>query len=124
MVVKKTAKSQKEAKQLPGRIAAEALPRLPILQVNRVAEALFNFYAGGFATWEDIAKALKYEPKSGYFRYVMSSAQAYGLISKQESNTYTLTEIGRKIAIPMYEEERLEGIRRAILTPTLLSQFY
>jgi hypothetical protein len=124
MVAKKRAKGKGEAKEIKGRIAAEALPRLPLSQVIRVAEVFHNYYAGGPVTWEDIAKALQYEPTSGYFRYVMSSAQAYGLISKQDSKAYTLTELGRKIATPFYEEERLEGVRRAILTPTLLSQFY
>jgi hypothetical protein len=49
---------------------------------------------------------------------------AYGIVIKQEDNTYALAETGRKIFAPTYEGEKEEGIKKALFTPSVLSRFY
>ncbi len=100
------------------------MPRRTLEQVIRVAELLHNTYAGKSASWEDVAKALGIGAASVNTKYIIWAAQGYGIVHKDESNMISLSETGRKIVAPNYENEDTEGRLKAILTPTLLSKFY
>ncbi len=56
-------------------------------------------------------------------RYLLWSAAAYGIITKEEDN-YKVSETGRKIIAPTYDGEDREGIIKAITTPSILARFY
>jgi hypothetical protein len=56
-------------------------------------------------------------------KYFLWSAQAYGLIEKDE-DAYSLSEIGRKILAPTKANEDKEAQVRALMTPVLFSRFF
>lgn len=105
-------------------VSAEALPRRTLPEVVPVAAAIYKNYAGKAASWDDIATALGVSSRTSNTKYLIWSAEAYSLISKDESGQYALQEAGRKIVAPTYEGEDVEGRRKAVLTPTILSKFF
>jgi len=56
-------------------------------------------------------------------KYFLWSAQAYGVIEK-DGDSYSLTEIGRKILAPTNATEDKEALVRALMTPVLFSRFF
>jgi len=116
----RTATKEKQRVQ----ISSEVLPRRSLEQVIRVAEILHSTYAGKSASWEELTQALGIASKSPATKYLIWGAQSYGIVNKEEGNTISLAETGRKIVAPNYDGEDAEGRVKAILTPTLLSKFY
>lgn len=56
-------------------------------------------------------------------KYYLWSAQAYGLVEKDE-NKFSLTELGRKILAPTSPNEDKEGLVQAVLIPVTFSRFF
>jgi hypothetical protein len=104
-------------------IGADVLPRRTLQDAEAVAKALHREYAGKAATWDELAKVLTLGPKSPGMKYLIWSAQAYGLVTKEEGR-YSLSETGRKIVAPTYDSEDAEARIKALMTPSLLSRFY
>ena len=109
------------------RVSAEALPRRALRDVRFVAEILHKTYAGKSASWDEIAEAAQIAKQTNETKYKFWSALAYGIIKKDENvggQVFALTETGRKIVAPTYDGEDREAVRKAVLTPTVLSKFY
>lgn len=116
----KISEEKKERVQL----LADALPRRTLEHAVIIAKTLHETYAGKSATLEELAETIKIAAKSTNMKYLIWSALAYGIIKKDDGNSYSLSEVGRKIVAPTYDKENIEGIRKAILTPTIMSKFY
>jgi hypothetical protein len=116
------AKSQKTGpdRQIP----SADLPRKTLEDALRVARVIKDEYASKLATWEDIAKALGFSATNPNNKYFLWAATAYGLVEKDQSDQYSLTETARKILAQTYEGERREGIIKAIAKPAILGRFY
>ncbi|TWT42158.1 hypothetical protein RAS1_32880 [Phycisphaerae bacterium RAS1] len=110
------------------RVSGEALPRKPLRDVLILAETLHKTYAGKSAAWDELADAAKLAKpeKSNETKYKFWGATAYGVLKKEEGagQVFSLAETGRKIVAPTYDGEEREAIRKAVLTPTILSKFY
>jgi hypothetical protein len=109
-------------KPMGSRISAEQLPRKTLEQALRIPKALRETYAGGSASWQEIAKASGLS-LSQPNKYYLWAAQAYNLVEK-EGDKFLLTETGRKIVAPMRPNEDKEAIVKAILSPVALSRFF
>src|SRR5260221_403997 len=94
-------------------IASEDLPKNNLQDALTVARAIKDNYGTTGASWEQIASAMDTAPSNVSSKYLLWSATAYGIITKEGSN-YTLSETGRKILAPTYEVEEREGIIKAI----------
>ncbi len=105
-------------------ISGDVLPRRSLEQVIRVAEILHTTYAGKSASWNEVSQALGIGANSPNTKYIIWGAQSYGIVNKEENNSISLAETGRKIVAPNYDGEDGEGRIKAILTPTMLSKFY
>jgi hypothetical protein len=131
---KKTAKRGRKGKRgrpatgpagtVPQRVqvSAEQLPRKSLEQALRVARALRDVLAGGPAKWPEIASAMGLGAGNQVNKYFLWSAHAYGLIEKDE-DSYSLSEIGRKILAPTRPNEDKEAQVRALLSPVVFSRF-
>jgi hypothetical protein len=108
----------------PRSISQSELPRVTLEQTIPVATAIYENVAGNSIAFEDLAKLLGTSPKSTITKYTIWASEAYGLIIKNESGQYLLSETGRKIVAPTYKGEDSEAKIKAILTPTILSKFY
>lgn len=104
-------------------VSAEQLPRKSLEQALRIARALRDVHAGGPAKWPQIADAMGISASNQVNKYFLWSAQAYGLIEK-EDDAYVLSEIGRKILAPTKVNEDKEAQIRALMTPVIFSRFF
>jgi hypothetical protein len=120
----KTAKTTEEPQT---QISGNALPRRSLEQAISVAEKLREVYAGKSATWEELGEALGISTNNKNFKYLVWAATSYGLIkteSDQARKLYSLAETGRKIVAETFQGEAQEAKVKAVMTPTLLSQFF
>ena len=89
----------------------------------RIPEILHSTYAGKSASKKELCDTLGIGETSPNTHYLLSAAQAYGLVTKDEDE-FLLSETGRKIVAPTFDGEDREARIKAVRTPTLLSQFY
>jgi len=117
-------KARRDSKRSAPRVvvSAEQLPRKSLEQSLRIARTLRETFAGGPASWQEIAKAMDMPPNP-MNKYYLWSAQAYGLVQKDEDK-FSLTEIGRKIIAPTASNEDKEATIQAVLTPVVFSRFF
>lgn len=119
---------QTEAKQ-PGpragrkQISTNDLPKKTLEECLVVIKPIHEIYAGGSATWDEIAGAMNVGPKSPNTKYLIWGAQAYEMILK-DGEKFQLTETGRKLLAPNYPEEKSEAAIKAVRIPTIPSKFY
>jgi hypothetical protein len=104
-------------------VSADQLPRKSLEQSLRVARALRDVLAGGPAKWPDVASAMGISQGSQTNKYFLWSAQAYGLVEKNDDE-YSLSEIGRKILAPTSAGEDKEAQVRALLSPVVFSRLF
>lgn len=104
-------------------ISAEQLPRKSLEQALRVARALRDTHAGGPAQWPQIADAMGISAGAQVNKYFLWSSHAYGLIEK-DGDSYSLSEVGRKILAPTSAGEDREALVRALMTPVIFSRFF
>lgn len=119
----KQANSQDEpSPQLSG----NALPRRSLEDCLIVVHKLRDIYAGKSATLDELSSAIGMARTNNNFKYIIWSAAAYGLVNVENENpkTYSLSETGRKIVAETYPGESREAKTKAVLTPTILSQFF
>jgi len=121
---KEPAKKKETPKERRTVVSAEVLPRRPLEDCLEIAQIIRDTYADQPTTWGEIAKAKGVSEKNPVNRYPLWSAVAYGIVLKNENNTYSLGETGRKILAPTYEGEKEEGVKKALFTPSVLSRFY
>lgn len=120
----KKAIRQADEKKDRVRIAADDLPRRSIAEAQKVVEALHRNYAGKPASWIEIAELLGVAATNANNRYPVWAAAAYGMLTKNDDDTYELAETGRKIVAPEYVGEDRDGKVKALLTPRILSKFF
>jgi hypothetical protein len=105
-------------------IPLSVLPRKTLETVLPIAKVIYENFRGGSSPWDSIASMLKTSSKTNSFKYMIWSAEVYGIILKEGKDMYKITEIARKIFTPTYPGEDKEAKIKAIMTPTLLSRFY
>ncbi|WP_148252867.1 hypothetical protein [Aidingimonas lacisalsi] len=105
------------------RIPTSKLPRRTLEECVSVPKAIHEVYAGGPASWDELAGGMGAGAKSDNTKYLIWGALAYELIL-QDGEKYNLSETGRKILAPNYAGESEEGKLKAITIPTILSRFY
>ncbi|WP_235041635.1 hypothetical protein [Vreelandella profundi] len=121
-------KEKSETKQ-PGpragrkQISTNDLPKKTLEECLVVIKPIHEIYAGGSATWDEIAGAMNVGAKSPNTKYLIWGAQAYELILK-DGEKFQLTETGRKLLAPNYPEEKSEAAIKAVRIPTIPSKFY
>ena len=114
----------KNTLQKTKKIASDDLPRKTLEDAIRIARVIKDDYAGKLATWDDIAKSMGFSATNPNNKYFLWAATAYGIIKKTDDEQYRVTETGRKILAPTYENEDLEGKVLAIGKPSILARFY
>lgn len=105
-------------------VSQSDFPNTPIGQVLRLAQGLWDNFAGKGAAPLRVAMALGVKPTSGPWRNLCGSSIAYGLTDGgYNAAEITLTPLGLKIVRPTEEGEDMAGIREAILKPRIQREF-
>ncbi|CFQ43247.1 Uncharacterised protein [Yersinia frederiksenii] len=121
--LEKTEAKQRGPKAGKKQISTNELPKKTLEECIAVIKPIHEIYAGGSATWDEIAGAMNVGSKSPNTKYLIWGAQAYELIVK-EGDKFHLSETGRKLLAPNYPEEKSEAAIKAVRIPTLPSKFY
>lgn len=105
-------------------VSQSDFPNTPIDQVLRLAQGLWDNFAGKGAAPLRMAMALGVKPTSGPWRNLCGSSIAYGLTDGgYNAAEITLTPLGLKIVRPTEEGEEEAGLREAILKPRIQREF-
>jgi predicted nucleotide-binding protein len=105
-------------------VSQSEFPNTPIDQVLRLAQGLWDNFAGKGAAPLRLAMALGVKPTSGPWRNLCGSSIAYGLTDGgYNAAEITLTPLGLKIVRPTEEGEDMAGIREAVLKPRIQREF-
>jgi hypothetical protein len=103
--------------------ARSKYPRHSLGAALRVPRAILDQNAGRECSDRDAARfsGVGYH---GPFRVELSSAIKYGLLERTAPGKVGLTELARKILRPQEPNDELGGLRQAILTAPVVSDFY
>lgn len=100
-------------------------PGVSLRQAFRIAQAIWENFAGRGGAPHQIAMALDLSPTSGGWRTLCGASIAYGLTEGgYNASSIVLTELGRRMVAPIEEgDERKAGVE-AILKPRVQRDFF
>lgn len=100
------------------------VPTASLDEAMRLPQAIFDHYAGKATSPFNVAKALNVDPKGSQLRVISGGAIAYGLIEGgAQANAISVTDLARRIARPMVENEDNLAKREAVLKPRVFREF-
>lgn len=107
------------------RVSQGDIPIFPLLGALRIAQALWENFAGKGAAPHQVAMAIDMSPTSGTWRNLCGASIAYGLTEGgYNANEITLTDLGRRVVAPVEEGDDGAARVEAILQPRLLRDFF
>ena len=108
-----------------GHKTTRAFPKNTLKDALRLAESIQNNNAGQPYSRLDLANSLDYKPDSSLFRTLITSSGRFGLTSGgYQADKISLTELGTQIVAPRNEEEKAEGIKRALFNVKTYKDFF
>jgi hypothetical protein len=104
---------------------ATPFPKNTLKDALRLAQSIQDNNAGQPYNRLDLAQSLNYSPESGSFRGLITSSNRYGLTQgSYQADKIALTELGKSIVAPRSDEERNEGLLRALKNAELFKMFF
>jgi predicted nucleotide-binding protein len=121
---KPKAEATKPTKSKKTYLSQGDVPRYPLDDALRIADAISSQYGKQPTSPLDIAVALDMKPSSGPFRYLCGAALAYGVTDGgPRTPQIGLTDLGRRIVAPTEEGDDLRAKREALLQPRVVGDF-
>jgi hypothetical protein len=122
---KKTSKGKKTEGTKPGKgkAGAVAFPKHTVLSCLRIPNGILDQNAGNECPDREAARFAKIG-WTGDVGVEISSAIKYGLLERPSPGKVKPTELARKILRPQAANDRLDGIRQAVLNAPVISDFY
>jgi hypothetical protein len=120
---KKSAKAPKRYMKATVKAGIIAFPKHTVTGCLRIPAGILDQNAGGECTDREAVKFAKLG-WSGDIRVEISSAIKYGLLDRPSQGKVRPTELTRKILRPQAASDRIDGIRQAVLTAPVISDFY
>jgi predicted nucleotide-binding protein len=107
------------------KISQSEIPNVSFVQASKIAQTLWDNFAGKAAAPHQVAMALELSPTSGGWRNLCGSSIAYGLSEGgYAASTIELTPLGRRVVAPTKDGDDMDAIREAVLTPRILNSFF
>lgn len=120
----KTTSSQ-DSDQKRTKVSQSDFPIFNLQHALRIANAIWDNFAGKGAAPHQIAMAINMSPTSGTWRNLCGSSIAYGLTEGgYNASQIVLTELGRRIVAPTEEGDDRKALVEAALRPRLLKGFF
>jgi len=117
--------SQKSKNQKRAYMPQSEFPRLSLEKALKIAEAIWDNFAGKGAQPHQIAMALNYSPTSGPWRVLCGASIAYGLTEGGYNVAQIkLTKLGRRIVAPTKDGDDLVAKVDAVIQPRIMREFY
>ena len=106
-------------------VSQSDIPAVPLDTALKVAQGLYDQFAGKDAAPHDVALALNISPTSSAWRRLSGAAVAYGLTSGgYNAVAISLTDLGRRAVAPTEEGEDAAAKVEAMLKPRVLRDFF
>jgi predicted nucleotide-binding protein len=101
------------------------VPKLPLSEALRVAQSLYDDFAGQSAAPHQLAMAVDISPTSSNWEDLSGASIAYGL-TEGASNAakISLSDLGKRIVAPTQEGQDVAAKAEAALKPTILRRFF
>ncbi|HET6457131.1 MAG TPA: TIR domain-containing protein [Armatimonadota bacterium] len=114
-----------DVKKKRARVSQADIPRYPLAESLRIAEALINDFAGKSASPLSVAKSVGLSPASSYFRDLCGSSIAYDLTQGGAyADSISLTTLGRRIVASTVEGDDSSAKVEAVLKPRIVRDFF
>lgn len=114
-----------DADQKRSKVSQTEFPNNTAQQALRIAQAIWDNFAGRGGAPHQIAMAIDMSPTSGTWRNLCGSSIAYGLTDGgYNASQITLTDLGRRIVAPTEEGDDVRAKVEAILKPRVLKEFF
>lgn len=118
---RKSAGSKKGAAR--GAAARVAFPKYPVAKCLRIPQGILDQNAGNECTDREAAGYAKIG-WTGQVGVEISSAIKYGLLERPSHGKVKPTDLARKIIRPQQSQDRLDGLRDAVLNAPVVGDFY
>lgn len=100
-------------------------PKNTLLDALRIAQSIHDNNADEPYNRLDLAKSLAYSPESSGFRLLITSSTRFGLTTgSYAADRISLTELGKSIVSPKTEQEKAEGLKKALFSINLYRKFF
>jgi hypothetical protein len=107
------------------RISQGDFPNVTLKEASRIAQTIWDNFAGKGAPPHTVAMALELSPTSGGWRNLCGASIAYGLTDGgYNANEIVLTELGRRMVAPTIEGDDHRARQEAVLKPKLMGEFF
>ena len=107
------------------RVNQTDFPQLSLEKALRIAQCIYDNFAGTSAAPHQIAMALDFAPTSGHWRNLCGTSIAYGLTEGgYNADEIILTSLGKKIVAPEEEGDEVIGKAESILQPRIMKEFF
>src|SRR3984893_13718698 len=99
------------------------VPSASLDEALRIAQAIFDHYAGKPTSPLYVAKALNIDPNGSQLKVLSGAAIAFGLTDGGgQAASISVTELGRRILRPTEENSEIEAMREAVLKPRIFGE--
>ncbi|MGH6924125.1 MAG: TIR domain-containing protein [Propylenella sp.] len=107
------------------KVSQTEFPNNTLAAALRIAQAIWDNFAGRGAAPHQIAMAIDMSPTSGTWRNLCGSSIAYGLTEGgYAAPQITLTDLGRRIVAPTEEGDDANAMVEAVLQPRIEKEFF
>lgn len=114
----------KQIEDKRAKVSQGEFPNVSLKEALRIANALWDQFAGKSAAPHDVAMALELSPTSGGWRNLCGASIAYGLTDGgYAAPVIALSPLGRRIVAPTEEGDDLKAIAEALLRPRIQKEF-
>ena len=121
----KTDQNGAKADERKAQVSQSDFPSYTLEQATKIAQGLWDDFAGKSAEPYQLALSIGMSPTSGRWRMLCGAAMSYGLTTgSYGAATIGLTELGRKIVSPLEEGDEVAALREASLKPKILGEFF
>jgi hypothetical protein len=120
-----TTDEQKSTTVKRTKVSQTDFPQLPIRKSLRIAQAIWEQYAGHPTPPHDVALAIGLVPTSGGWRNLTGTSIAYGLTEGgYGAKAIELAPLGKRIVAPTDPDDDKRAMREAVLQPKIMRAFY
>lgn len=100
------------------------VPSASLDEALRIAQAIFDHYAGKPTSPLYVAKALNIDPNGSQLKVLSGAAIAFGLTEGgAQASSISVTELARRILRPTEENSEIEAMREAVMKPRIFGEF-
>lgn len=106
-------------------ISQSDMPKLPLSETLRLAQSLFDDFAGKSAAPHQLAMSVATSPTSSTWDKLCGAAMAYGLTEGgSKADKIVLADLGKKIVAPTTEGEDEQAKVEAVFRPRIIREFF